>query len=120
VKRVLVVDDEPVIRHVIEDILRDEGYEVLVASGGTRMLEVLQTVVPDLVLLDVMMPEGDGREAIRQMQSQTHLRHIPVVMMSAGHAASQLDTPHHAFLPKPFDIDQLLGTVAQIIGPPHS
>jgi two-component system response regulator VicR len=120
VKRVLVVDDEPVIRHVIEDILRDEGYEVVLASGGHRMLDVLESVVPDLVLLDVMMPEGDGREAARWMQAQQHLRHIPVVMMSAGIAVDQLDTPHRAFLPKPCDLDILLATVQQVIGLPHS
>lgn len=59
-KQVLVVDDEPVIRDVIQDILHDEGFDVLVATGGRGMLELLKSERLAMILLDIMMPGGDG------------------------------------------------------------
>ena len=67
-KRILVVDDEPSIQQLLQDILQDEGFSVLRANGGLSMLELLETVVPDLILLDVMMPDGNGEEALETMQ----------------------------------------------------
>ena len=116
-KRILVVDDEPPIRQMLGDVLRDEGYEVLFAGSGSGMLKLLETEQPDLVLLDLMMPDGDGREALRAMQAQPHLRSIPVVIVSVGmglHLPDGLSVP---FLTKPFDLEHLLGAVTHAIGP---
>jgi CheY-like chemotaxis protein len=116
-KQVLVVDDEPLIREVIADILRDEGYSVLLASGGRRMLKLLESEQPDLVILDIMMPEGDGREALKQMRAEPRLRDIPVVMITTGMASQRLIKDAAIFLEKPFDLDQLLDVVLTTIGP---
>ncbi len=114
-KVVLVVDDEPLIRQLIESVLLDEGYGVLVANSGMRMLQTLETAQPDVILLDVMMPNGDGREAFRTLRSHDHLRDIPVVMMSAGVGSHLLDPAITAFMPKPFDLDILIATVERAI-----
>lgn len=114
-KTVLVVDDEPLIRQLIETVLLDEGYTVLIANSGSRMLQTLETARPDAILLDVMMPNGDGREAFKIMQTHAQFRHIPVVMMSAGVGAHALDPAITAFIPKPFDIDMLIETVARVV-----
>ena len=116
-KRILVVDDEPYIQQLLEDILQDEGYSVLRANGGRSMVELLQTEVPDLILLDVMMPDGNGEEALRLMQEHSHLRDIPVVMMSEGLARHQLNEASVAFLGKPFELEVLLHIVHDTIGP---
>jgi CheY-like chemotaxis protein len=116
-KRVLVVDDEPFIRRVIGDVVQDEGYDTLFASSGHAMLKLLETEHPDLVLLDLMMPDGDGREALQAMQSQPHLAEIPVVVVSTGVARQRLDGVTVTFLAKPFDLEQLLQTVIDTIGP---
>lgn len=116
-KQVLVVDDEASIRQVIRDILRDEGYSVILATGGHNMMKILETEHPDLVLLDVMMPDGDGPAAFQAMQSQPGLRDIPVVMMSTGAARRQLTMHAVDFLEKPFDLDHLLEAVISTIGP---
>ena len=116
-KRILVVDDEPSIQQLLQDILQDEGFSVLLANGGRSMLELLQTEVPDLILLDVMMPDGNGEEAIRIMQTHPQLRDIPVVLMSAGLSLHELKTTSVAFLGKPFELEVLLRVIGDIIGP---
>ncbi|MDP9469617.1 MAG: response regulator [Chloroflexota bacterium] len=69
-KMVLVVDDEPVIRDLVADVLRDEGYAVVTAADGREGLDLLARERPDLVLMDVMMPGLDGREAYLAMRSR--------------------------------------------------
>jgi CheY-like chemotaxis protein len=120
VKTVLVVDDEPVLRVLMREILQDEGYAVLDAADGRGMLELLQGVHPDLVLMDVMMPGVDGREAYQALRSRTDLPDLPVVMMSAAVQPGKLDHSIAAFLRKPFDLTELVELVAELIGPPHA
>jgi CheY-like chemotaxis protein len=120
VKTVLVVDDEPALRAVVRACLDDEGYAVLEAPHGPAMLELLAEEQADLVLLDVMMPCGDGRKAYRELRARADLPDVPVVMMSAAVRPDGLDPSIAAFLRKPFDLDHLLALVAQLIGPSHA
>ena len=117
---VLVVDDEPVLRVLIREILQDEGYAVIDAADGQSMLDLLQGVHPDLVLMDVMMPGVDGRKAYQALRSRTDMPDLPVVMMSAAVQPGKLDPSIAAFLRKPFDLTELVELVAQLIGPPHA
>jgi CheY-like chemotaxis protein len=119
VKTVLVVDDEPVLRALVREILQDEGYVVIDAADRRSMLELLQGVHPDLVLMDVMMPGVVGREAYQVLRLRTDLPDLPVIMMSAAVQPSKLDPSITAFLRKPFDLTELVKLVAQLIGPPH-
>ena len=116
-KYVLVVDDEPPIRQMIGDFLRDEGYGVLFAGSGSSMLKLLETEQPDLVLLDLMMPDGDGREAMQAMQAHPQWQSIPVVIVSVGMGPHPPDGVSVPFLTKPFDLEQLLAAVTHAIGP---
>jgi two-component system, OmpR family, response regulator len=120
VKTVLVVDDEPGLRAVLRAVLNDEGYAVLEAPHGPSMLDLLDRERADLVLLDVMVPGGDGREAYRELRARADLPHMPVVMMSATVRPDGLDRSIAAFLRKPFDLDHLLALVANLIGPAHA
>jgi CheY-like chemotaxis protein len=119
-KTVLVVDDEPGLRAVVRAVLDDEGYAVLEAQHGPAMLELLSQERADLVLLDVMMPGGDGREAYRELRARADLPDVPVVMMSAAVRPDGLDPSVAAFLRKPFDLDHLLALVAGLIGSSHA
>ena len=116
-KRILVVDDEPPIRQLIGDVLHDEGYGELFAGSGSSMLKLLETEQPDLVLLDLMMPDGDGWEALRAMQAQPRLQSIPVVIVSVGMGPRPPDGISAPFLTKPFDLEHLLAAVTHAIGP---
>ena len=118
-KTVLVVDDEPALRAVVREILQDEGYAVVEAPDGRSMLELVARERPDLVLMDVMMPGGDGLEAYRMLRAREDLPEIPVVMMSAAIPPHRLDPTITAFLPKPFSLARLVTLVADLIGPPH-
>jgi CheY-like chemotaxis protein len=115
---VLVVDDEPVLRAVVCDVLVEAGYTVVEAADGHAMLALVERDRPDLVLMDVMMPGSDGREAYQALRGRPELRSVPVVMMSAAVYPKELDPTIAAFLPKPFALELLLATVARLIGQP--
>ena len=119
-KTVLIVDDEPALRAVVRAVLLDEGYLVLEASHGRAMLDVLEQEEADLVLMDVMMPNCDGRDAYRELRAREDLPDVPVVMMSAAVRPDRLDPSIAGFVRKPFDIDDLLAVVVDIIGLPHA
>ena len=120
VKTILVVDDEPVLRTIVREILHEEGYAVIEAADGRVMLEIMARERPDLVLMDVMMPGVDGREAYRQLRSRREHQDIPVVMMSAAVPSHGLDPSIAGFMAKPFDLTQLLDLVVSLIGRPHT
>jgi CheY-like chemotaxis protein len=112
--RILVVDDEAPIRHLLLDLLADEGYDPIEAANGRVALAVIRQHRPDLVPMDVMMPELDGRAVLRALRAEPELADMPVVLMSAAHGigAHAEDT---SFLPKPFDLDQVLAVVRRTL-----
>jgi two-component system, OmpR family, response regulator MprA len=112
---ILVVDDEPLIRDVVVDLLRDEGYAVVIADDGHAALEMVQQEAPALVLMDVMMPRMDGRAAFRAMRAHAHGGGLPVVLMSAMVEPADLDPGITAFVRKPLDLDQLRTLVARLL-----
>ena len=113
--RILVVDDNPVNLEVLVDHLEVHGFEVLVALGGLEALERVRFARPDLVLLDVMMPDLDGFETCRRLKAQADSRDIPVIFMTA---LTDVDSKVAAFaaggvdyVSKPFQIEELLARV---------
>ena len=115
---ILVVDDETAVLEFVRLILVEEGYSVRTATDGEAALACLETVRPDLVLCDVMLPGLGGWAVYGTMQAHPGWATIPVVLMSAiplkcAPARSQ----PAALLPKPFDTDALLATVARLITP---
>ena len=109
---VLVVDDEPAIREVITTLLEDEGYSVRHAKDGLEALDAINGDQIDLIVSDVVMPRLDGASLVRKLRRRGHL--MPVVLMSA--VCADVDLPGVRFVPKPFEIDRLLGTVASALG----
>jgi len=82
-KNVLIVDDEPNIVLSLKFLIAQEGYEVRIATNGEEALRALVERVPDLVLLDVMMPKPDGYEVCQMIRSTPEWQHIPVIMLTA-------------------------------------
>ena len=82
--RILVVDDQPANLRVVSALLTRHGYEVLSASDGEAALELAATQVPDLMLLDMMMPGMDGFELITRIKQQPELGQVPVVFLTAA------------------------------------
>lgn len=112
-RRILAVDDDKDILDVVQYILEDSGYEVDALSDGNLLFERIRANKPDLVLLDIMLGNLDGRDLCKALKTSVETRHIPVVLISASHAAGSLDQKGapDAFIAKPFDIDDLLGVV---------
>jgi putative two-component system response regulator len=105
--RILVADDNPTIRQVVVRFLEGEGYTVLVARNGREALQVVAREQPDLVLLDVTMPDMDGYAVCRQLKASEATALIPVTMLTvlddAGHRRLGIEAGADDFLTKPFD-----------------
>src|SRR5512144_2160882 len=81
--RILVVDDTPANIQTLAGTLREKGYQLSVATNGKQALEVVERVCPDLILLDVMMPEMDGFETCRRLKASDASKEIPVIFLTA-------------------------------------
>jgi excisionase family DNA binding protein len=116
---VLIVDDDPRVREYVRVNLEMEGYSVREAGSGEEGLAILEQVSPDLVLLDVMMPELDGWEMLRRVQERHGVGTIPVVMFSGkvdeGSAQEASARGAQGFLGKPFDPQQLIEHAKQLL-----
>jgi adenylate cyclase len=104
---VLVVDDDSVNRLLLSRSLQREGHRFTIAQDGRRALEILHAESIDVVLLDVLMPEIDGFEVLAQMQADSELRHVPVIMISAledmESVVRAIELGAEDYLPKPFN-----------------
>jgi two-component system alkaline phosphatase synthesis response regulator PhoP len=116
-KRILVVDDEARVREMIEFRLRLFGYEVLHAANGSEALAVASREMPDLVLLDVMMPELDGFQVCSRLKQDETTRRIPVIMLTAKAEAKDVTRAFNSgavdYVVKPYDPAVLQQKVVQ-------
>ena len=116
---VLIVDDDERVREYVRVNLEMEGYAVREAGSADEGLGVLEEVSPDLILLDVMMPEVDGWEMLRRVQERHGVGAIPVVMFSGKvdeqNAAEATARGAQGFLGKPFDPQQLIEHAKQLL-----
>jgi DNA-binding response OmpR family regulator/Fe2+ transport system protein FeoA len=114
---VLVVDDEPEIRQLVQKTLAAKGYEVVVAQDGADGLEKAERLVPDLVLLDAMLPKVHGFDVCRRIKASPRTRHVPVVMMTAifrgWRFAQDAKESYGAvdYIEKPFRLDDVVRRV---------
>jgi two-component system response regulator VicR len=121
VKRVVCIEDEPEMIDLVRLILGRKGFNVIGANGGVEGLEAVRRERPDLVLLDLMMPDMDGWEVYQQIKADSELREIPVIVVTAK--AQSIDKVlglHIAkvddYISKPFGPQELLESVEKIIG----
>ena len=118
-KRVLVVDDEPNIRALIADALREFGYLVDTAADGAHALEAMHHATPDVIVLDLMMPRLDGIGFVDALRVNPSLAPIPVLLVTAAY--SPLDAARRigaqACLSKPFELDRLVQLVGDLAAP---
>jgi len=122
VKHIVCIEDEPEMIDLIELILNRRGFNVHGAPGGKEGLALIREIHPDLVLLDLMMPEMDGWEVYQQMKADEVTRDIPVIVVTAK--AQNIDKVlglHIAkvddYIAKPFSPQELTDSVEKILGP---
>jgi CheY-like chemotaxis protein len=120
---ILVVDDEQAYRQAMSDVLSSRGYAVLKAGSAAEALKVLELVTPELIMLDVMMPETDGLTLLRQLSDEPRLLGVPIVMATAkampADRWSAWERGASAYLPKPFTYHEVTSMVEYLLAPPE-
>jgi twitching motility two-component system response regulator PilH len=118
VKKILVVDDSPTERHVLTEILSKAGYTVIIADSGEQAIEVAKQEIPDLILMDVVMPGMNGYQATRTITREETTRHIPVIMCtSKGQETDKIwgmRQGAHDYMVKPIDSTALLAKITAL------
>ncbi len=120
--KVLIVDDEPNVVRVLDYVLEAQGYEVISADNGAKALKKAVTERPDLIILDIILPDMSGFEVCRELRT----RHIdvPILMLTGRKSVDDrvrgLDTGADDYVPKPFDFDEFLARVRALSRRPKS
>src|SRR5438094_7268298 len=113
--RILVIEDEPANIQTLSTLLKERGYQINIATNGGQALQVLERIRPDLILLDIMMPEMDGFETCRRIKASTAWQEIPIIFLTAktetvdivrGFELGAVD-----YVAKPFNAHELLARV---------
>ena len=116
---ILIVDDEQMARDIIEGFLYREGYDLAFATNGQEVLTSLEQAVPDVILMDVMMPEMDGFEVCLRLKSDKRWRHIPVILVTALGSTDDIVRGFEAgaddFLQKPVNDQELRARVRSML-----
>lgn len=114
---IMVVDDEPGLRRLLNLLFSNAGYRVIEANSGSDCLKQLETSAVDLIVLDIMMPEMDGREVCQQIRNAKNM--VPVLMLTARTQSRDivmgLDCGADDYMLKPFDMDELLARVRALL-----
>lgn len=116
--RILVVDDLPDNILLLRSLLEQEGYVVDVAADGDAAWPLLEAAVPDLILLDVMMPGMNGYELTREIRRELSWSEVPIVLITASTEACRikgLASGATEFVRKPLDLDELLTTIQRLL-----
>jgi len=118
-RRILIVDDEPNIVLALELLMKKEGYEVHTVDDGERAVQAAKELRPDLILLDIMMPKMDGYEVCQKIRSDTLLKDVSIIMLTAkGREVERekgmaLGADH--YITKPFSTRQVVMKVKEIM-----
>jgi len=119
-KTVLIADDEPNIVAAIEFLLKQRGYDVHIAQDGGEALRAIERVLPDLIVLDVMMPQTSGYEVCQAIRSRPDWRHIKVVMLSAKGRDAEVNKGMamgaNVYVTKPFSTRELMAKIDALLG----
>lgn len=118
-ERILIVDDDPYILGMVRLILENEAYEIIEAKDGREALEKISQTIPNLIILDYMMPVMDGLEVCMKLRKDTLYRHIPIIMLTAkGELTDKvrgIDAGVDDYIVKPFEPQELLARAKMIL-----
>lgn len=122
-KKILVIDDEPDMLNYLGTYLQDNGFEIIKASNGKEGFEKAKTIHPDLITLDITMPEESGVRALRNFQESEETKDIPVIIITGIskdfkkfiHTRKSVKPPD-AYMEKPIEPSELLAKINEILG----
>lgn len=114
-KKILVVDDEPIGQQLLQAVLMPLGYDILLAGSGEEAIKVTEEHIPNLILMDVMMPPPDGYETVKRIKSNDSLKHIPIIMVTAlddrDSRNKGLESGAIDYIAKPFDRLEIINKI---------
>ena len=117
--KILLVDDEPNIVMSLDFLMRKEKYTVFIARSGREALEIAFDKQPDLIILDIMMPELDGYEVCQQIRENTDLKNVKIVFLSAKNRESDLEKGYaigaDLYITKPFSNKNLVNKIKELL-----
>ncbi len=118
-RKILVADDDPIVRKFLEALFSDAGFEVITASDGEKALAGIRETKPDLVIMDLVMPYRDGFEVCRAVRNTPTIRDVPVIILSMkdreADALKSFEVGADDFIRKPFNPLELLARVRKIL-----
>lgn len=114
-KRILIVDDEPHIVRTLEDLLASGGYVVYKAMDGRKAIEQAELILPDLIVLDVMLPKMDGFDVLKRLKKSPKTMDIPVIMLTVKSTSDDIEQGirlyAEKYMTKPFDSTVLMAEI---------
>ncbi|MGB2600260.1 MAG: response regulator [Candidatus Omnitrophota bacterium] len=118
-KKILVVDDEPHTVKMVESRLKANGFDVITAGSGREGLKKAQEKAPDLILLDILMPEMDGHETLSRLKESAETKNIPVIMFTSKGQVEDVERSSYAgavdYIIKPFDPIAMLDKIKKAL-----
>jgi len=123
-KKILVVDDEPEVVEVVSSRLKSNGYEVISAANGREGIKAARQQQPDLIIMDIIMPNLSGGDAVRLLMSDVKTKNIPIIFLTAVTASMPKGTEDRVnvdgqfikAIAKPFEPENLLFEIRKLIG----
>ena len=123
-KTILIVEDNELNKKLFHDLLEAHGYETIETSNGLEALELARTHKPDLVVMDIQLPEVSGLEVTKWMKEDESLRHIPVVAVTAfamkGDEQRIREGGCEAYISKPISVTGFMGTIKSLLNEPEN
>ena len=118
--KILIVEDEAQVARLTKFKLVKEGYEVTLAENGIKALESIKNNTPDIIILDIMMPEMDGFTLLQNIKEDDNLKNIPVIMLTVKGAKSDINKAYELgaedYIVKPFHPAELAARIKKILG----
>jgi two-component system cell cycle response regulator DivK len=118
-KTILIVEDEPKNLKLLRDLLQRFGYEILEAPDGEQGVKITMEKIPDLILMDIMMPKMDGLEATRIIKADNKTKHIPVIALTSyamkGDREKTIEAGCDGYIAKPIDIQEVLKIIEHFV-----
>lgn len=113
--KVLIAEDDPSVRMTLEFVLQDEGFYVLMAEDGIEALRIAGEELPDVILLDQIMPKMDGRRVFSALRAEDSTKRIPVLILTGMSRGAEGDWPGAHFVGKPFSPDELVRMIREVL-----
>lgn len=118
-KKILIVDDEPTIVMTLEYTFKKKDFEVYIARDGSEAMTILENHIPDVILLDIMMPKVDGYQTVIFIKKQARLKDTKVVFLTAKNKESDIEKGYQLgidkYLTKPFSTKKIVSEIEQLL-----